>query len=55
MKELGYIELFAYPYGETSMEVINILKEFYKIDSAFGQHSGVISSVIMNIIYLDFR
>ncbi len=43
VKELGFIpELFAYPYGETSKEVINILKEF-NISHAFGQHSGVIS------------
>ena len=43
MKELGFIpELFAYPYGETSKEVISILKEF-NISHAFGQHSGVIS------------
>ena len=29
MRELGFIpELFAYPYGETSKEVINILREF---------------------------
>jgi len=43
IKELGFIpELFAYPYGETSKEVINILKEF-NISHAFGQHSGVIS------------
>ena len=40
---MGFIhELFAYPYGETSLEVINILKEF-NISHAFGQHSGVIS------------
>ena len=44
VKNIGYIpELFAYPYGEASKEVIEIIKE-YKIDSAFGQHSGVISS-----------
>jgi len=43
MKELGFIpELFAYPYGETSIEVISILEEF-NISHAFGQHSGVIS------------
>tara|TARA_B100000686_G_scaffold327962_1_gene387408 strand:+ start:2387 stop:3352 length:966 start_codon:yes stop_codon:yes gene_type:complete len=43
MKELGFIpKLFAYPYGEASKEVINILKEF-NISHAFGQHSGVIS------------
>ncbi len=43
LKELGFIpELFAYPYGETSKDVINILKEF-NITHAFGQHSGVIS------------
>tara|TARA_B100000965_G_C19571958_1_gene749545 strand:+ start:664 stop:1701 length:1038 start_codon:yes stop_codon:yes gene_type:complete len=51
MKELGFIpELFAYPYGETSKEVINILKEF-NISHAFGQHSGVIS-VYDNKYYL---
>ena len=51
MKELGFIpELFAYPYGETSIDVINILKEF-NISHAFGQHSGVIS-VYDNEYYL---
>ena len=44
IKNIGYIpNLFAYPYGETSNEVIDILKEF-GISHAFGQHSGVISS-----------
>ncbi len=44
IKNVGFIpSLFAYPYGETSIEVINILKEF-NISHAFGQHSGVISS-----------
>ena len=44
IKNIGFIpKLFAYPYGETSIEVINILKEF-GISHAFGQHSGVISS-----------
>tara|TARA_B100000965_G_scaffold404461_1_gene435264 strand:- start:1652 stop:2689 length:1038 start_codon:yes stop_codon:yes gene_type:complete len=44
IKELGFIpKLFAYPYGETSKEVINVLKEF-NITHAFGQHSGVIST-----------
>ncbi len=43
LKELGFIpDLFAYPYGETSKKVIQILKEF-NITHAFGQHSGVIS------------
>tara|TARA_Y100000741_G_scaffold280125_1_gene219894 strand:- start:4715 stop:5752 length:1038 start_codon:yes stop_codon:yes gene_type:complete len=43
MKELGFIpKLFAYPYGETSKAVINVLKDF-NISHAFGQHSGVIS------------
>ena len=51
VKELGFIpELFAYPYGETSKEVINILKEF-NISHAFGQHSGVIS-IYDNAYYL---
>ena len=41
---LGFIpNLFAYPYGETSKAVINILKEF-NISHAFGQHSGIVSS-----------
>ncbi len=44
LKNIGFIpELFAYPYGETSSEIIRILKEF-DISHAFGQHSGVISS-----------
>ena len=44
IKNIGYIpKLFAYPYGESSNEVIDILKEF-GISHAFGQHSGVISS-----------
>ena len=44
IKNIGFIpKLFAYPYGETSNEVIEILKEF-DISHAFGQHSGVISS-----------
>ena len=51
IKNIGFIpELFAYPYGESSMEVINILKEF-DIKHAFGQHSGVISS-FENLYYL---
>jgi len=42
-KELGFIpELFAYPYGESSEKIISILKKL-NIESAFGQHSGVIS------------
>ncbi len=44
IKNIGFIpKLFAYPYGETSNEVVGILKEF-DISHAFGQHSGVISS-----------
>lgn len=43
MKELGFIpKLFAYPYGESSKDTINILKEL-NISHAFGQHSGVLS------------
>ncbi len=44
IKNIGFIpELFAYPYGETSIDVINILREF-NISHAFGQHSGVVSN-----------
>ncbi len=44
IKNIGFIpKLFAYPYGESSNEVIDILKEF-EISHAFGQHSGVISN-----------
>ena len=44
IKNIGFIpKLFAYPYGETSNEVIGILEEF-NISHAFGQHSGVVSS-----------
>ena len=43
LKELGEIPtLFAYPYGETSSEIINLIKE-YKFKVAFGQHSGIIN------------
>jgi len=43
LKELGAIpKLFAYPFGETSKEVIDILKD-YTFTVAFGQHSGVIN------------
>ena len=43
LKELGEIpKIFAYPYGETNLEIIDLLKDFkYRI--AFGQHSGVIN------------
>ena len=44
VKHLGFIpKLFAYPYGETSKLVIDVLEEF-GIDHSFGQHSGVTSS-----------
>ena len=43
LKELGYIpKHFAYPYGEASSQVIDLLNNF-GINFAFGQHSGVIS------------
>jgi peptidoglycan/xylan/chitin deacetylase (PgdA/CDA1 family) len=43
MKELGFVpNLFAYPYGETSKDIFNVLKEF-GISNVFGQHSGVLS------------
>ena len=49
--ELGFIpKAFAFPYGETSLEVIETLKEI-NIESAFGQHSGVISNK-SNFYYL---
>ncbi len=51
LKELGSIpSLFAYPYGETNEEIINLLKE-YKFKVAFGQHSGVINET-SNLYYL---
>ena len=34
-------DLFAYPYGETSIEVQKIVKKYFK--AAFGQHSGAFS------------
>ena len=44
INNIGFIpKLFAYPYGETSNQVIEILKEL-NISHGFGQHSGVISS-----------
>ena len=51
LKELGQIpNLFAYPYGETSSEIINLIKE-YKFKVAFGQHSGIINET-SNMYYL---
>ena len=51
LRELGSIpSLFAYPYGETNKEIINLLKE-YKFKVAFGQHSGVINET-SNLYYL---
>ena len=42
--ELGFVpKAFAFPYGEASIEVIEILKEM-NIKNAFGQHSGVVSN-----------
>ena len=51
MDELGFIpKAFAFPYGEASIEVIEALKEI-NIQSAFGQHSGVVSNK-SNFYYL---
>ncbi len=51
LRELGEIPtLFAYPYGETSTEIISLIKE-YKFKVAFGQHSGVINET-SNMYYL---
>ena len=51
LKELGEIPtLFAFPYGETSSEIIKIIKE-YKFKVAFGQHSGIINET-SNMYYL---
>ena len=51
LKELGEIpNLFAYPYGEADIRIINLLKD-YKYKVAFGQHSGVINET-SNLYYL---
>ena len=51
LKELGEIPtLFAYPYGETNIEIIDLIKE-YKFKVAFGQHSGIINET-SNMYYL---
>tara|TARA_Y100001970_G_scaffold261989_1_gene345649 strand:- start:4278 stop:5309 length:1032 start_codon:yes stop_codon:yes gene_type:complete len=51
LDKLGEIpNLFAYPYGETNSEIIEILKD-YKYKVAFGQHSGVINET-SNMYYL---
>ena len=43
MEELGFVpELFAFPFGEASEDVISAIKDL-NIKSAFGQHSGPIS------------
>ncbi len=51
LRELGEIpSLFAYPYGETNNEIIDLIKE-YKFKVAFGQHSGIINET-SNMYYL---
>ena len=51
LKEINEIPtLFAYPYGESSTDIIEILKD-YKYKVAFGQHSGVINET-SNLYYL---
>ena len=51
LKELGMIpNLFAFPYGETNSEIINLIKD-YKFKVAFGQHSGIINET-SNMYYL---
>ena len=51
LKELGEIPtLFAFPYGETTDEIIKLVKE-YKFKVAFGQHSGIINET-SNMYYL---
>ena len=51
LKELGEIPtLFAFPYGETTDEIIDLVKE-YKFKVAFGQHSGIINET-SNMYYL---
>ena len=51
LKELGEIPtLFAFPYGEATDEIIELVKEF-KFKVAFGQHSGIINET-SNMYYL---
>ena len=51
LKELGEIPtLFAFPYGETTDQIIELVKE-YKFKVAFGQHSGIINET-SNMYYL---
>ncbi len=51
LKELGEIPtLFAFPYGETTDEIIELVKE-YKFKVAFGQHSGIVNET-SNMYYL---
>ncbi len=51
LRELGEIPtLFAFPYGETTDEIIELVKEF-KFKVAFGQHSGIINET-SNMYYL---
>ena len=51
LKELGEIPtLFAYPYGEADVKIMDLLKN-YKYKVAFGQHSGGINET-SNMYYL---
>lgn len=43
-EKLGYRpDIFAYPYGEASLDAINVVRGF-GMKAAFGQHSGAIGS-----------
>ncbi len=51
LKELGEIpNLFAFPYGEATSEIMQLIKEF-KFKVSFGQHSGIINET-SNMYYL---
>ncbi len=51
LEEIGETpSLFAYPYGETNNQIINLIRDF-KFKVAFGQHSGVINET-SNMYYL---
>jgi hypothetical protein len=39
----GYNKIFAYPYGEASLEIFKQVKDLGY--SAFGQYSGVVSKM----------
>ena len=52
--KLGYVpNIFSYPFGEFSKFMKDYISK--KFDTAFGQHSGIIDKIKINMNFLDFQ